>query len=360
MSIGGKWKLSGGLYVPNPRFVHDTDFFYSATGTPLQLPDGWTRYVPGVRELLVQMVDGYSDGRAVMCQPAEPGITEPNWLKFIAARSPSLSVPYTESPTPKMPPFSVSVMYKMGADFFNPGLDPTLRVYAQITFYDLDESNSFTWTSSNYIDANVSTWTRFDFIFANLSIPFNIEPDHAIVNFGFGASGTTEEAQKKVWIDDVVARYNLLNEIVAPQTFAKTYTEMESKAHVTGYRPVMKLPGRFQDTDLGQTRYVDTTGGSIKARMTVTFPALTNADKALLSECILLNGGGHCAARGDARDYQSFLLHPQPIVVEPDPGDVATYGKFPPYFYAWILDMTDPEPSGPSTWTSTLTLGEVG
>lgn len=372
-----RWRISGGLLVPNPRFIHDGDYFYDyQESTEENIPDHWTTESDSASDILVDLADGFSDGRCVRVEIIDPSTT--STCRLVSGRTPAGSFPFFHAGTLEGykytgPNLSASFMYKHGSNIGGLPVDQT-KISGRLTIYNEDESESAPVNSSaGSAITNVAVdWTRGDLIFPIGSFATGFKPDHLTLAIVWTSRDESYTFPHHIdHIDDIVLRYSLAKSKDITANFDETYDLMDSEAHVTGYSPMMDLPGDFVATDLGQVRYSDSTGGAIRARMKVHFPALTASDVALLRLARLLHGGGYCAARetafSDPRLVPAPLVASSPLVIEPRPDDVVAglsgvlpTGKFPPFFFAWLVDLSDVEPVSPSRWQASATFLEVG
>ena len=336
MARGDAWRFSGGIYIPNPRFLIDSDYDWTATEN---LPDAWTKTITS-GTCTTNIADGFSSGRCLRIANNASGT---NTIQ--SGRSPAGGIPQRAKTAGLQARLRLVFWYKK--DSGNQTLTPILNIY------NADESvvvnNSFAGITSL-----ASTWTKYDAtILINLSQPsLGIYPDHCRLTLQIGGSATAVNYH----VSDFTLSYRLLD--IDGSNGYDTVVGYPSPTGLT-YEPIQL--GAFERTHLGQMRRIDTTGGMSVMRLSGHWEIARDADAKLFRAMRALNEGLYCP---EDNGSPAPCVGRSPIVIEPFQGDGATQsaGKMPENFYAWMTEPPNLEPVGylGNVWSGSIGFEELG
>lgn len=335
MARADAWRLSGGIYLPNPTFI-DTDYDWTASEN---LPDSYVKQINS-GTCTTNLMDGFDGGRALRVANNSVGN---NTIQ--GGRSPSGSVPQRAKTTALQVRLRVLFWYQKSSA--SQSLTPI------VTIYNADESNSLA-TNFTAATAAAASWTKYE---ATALIDLNqvdlgFYPDHVRLTWQMGGAG-------------VACLYKFARPMIGYQLTdidgADGYDTLASFPLPSGltYAPIQV--GAYSRTHLGQMRRTDTTGGARPWRLQANFEIARDADAKLFSLARALNEGDYCP---EDNGFAATRVAPSPIIVEPFIGDGATQsaGKIPENICAWMTEPPALEPNGylGNVWRGTVGFEEVG
>jgi len=341
MARGDPWRIMGGIYIPNPRFLIDSDFDPSDTHW---FCDGWAFGALTDPNVTVRHASGFSDHRAMRIQAGNTAAV----CEIVSSASPPGSIPVFEG-TGQTVRLRCILWYKKTA------IQHTITVSPY--FYNADESSVYTPGGFGTITSSAPTWTKFD---ASLNIDLSAQArgfrvDHMRLNISVGTSaiGST------LIVDDLSVGYRVTN----PNDASQAYDTLTARPLVSGLSLIQDGNGRSERTILGQRRYIDASGGNLHARLRAQFETALQADRSVWEHALALNRGVGVRS-GVTTNAIASPPAPSPIVIEPfliDPA-AQTDGPIPENFYAWITDDPQWEPLGflGNVYRGNVVLEEVG
>lgn len=338
MARGDPWRIMGGLYIPNPRFLIDSDF----TSSGQWLPDAWTSVDGGAGGVTYRYGDGFSGYRSMRI------ISTPQGGGYNDLRSDA-------GPRGALPVYNSNSMY-IRLVFWYLKSTVTQTLTPSLIIYSSDEANSTTLTFAAISD-QAASWTKYDNVInADLSVStLGWVPSHVKLNFRIGGSNLVCQ----FGIADITCGYNPMN----PRDSAG-YAVLSLPPMPGGLTIESIDLGQLSRTSKGQSRYVDSSGGAQVSKVTAHFGIASENDRRIIDAAYRINRG-----HGETPAASLFLIaypppNPQPIAVELFMFDGATQSAGKQIENAYF-DFTNPprfEPIGflGNGWLSPISLEEVG
>ena len=338
MARGDPWRLMGGLYIPNSRFLLDTDW---NPNDAEWLPDGWT-YLTGLHDggVTIRHAPGFSDHRALRIAVG----TTSSDTNFFSSPTQAGGIPRFQFPGPNTRIRLIGYYKKTTGN---------TTVSIMVHFYNASESTEAFFTIATFTAAQ-ATWLKFD-ASINVDLQSGIFWDHARIriNVPGGATATT------FILDDLCLGYRMTD----PSHATQAYDTITARPLIQGLSLSNNQNGRYARTSLGQLRYIDQSGGNTFATLPTRWETATPADRKVFEHALALNRGLLPKdVVGEA--IVTAPPNPSPIVVEPFLLDPSTmdWGRIPDHFYACITNEPQFEPLGylSNVLRGDLTFEEVG